>query len=358
MKRSLIVLVLSLATLAVRASSQQLPTNEEAWKWVATGSGRADIGRGWPKSYSFLAQVRYELDGKTSQGTFEIRWAAEDRFRLDLKLGEVLAAEMALADRYYFVRSKPNEANLPAIERFLIADLVFHPLKELIASGGKVSRVWLQTGVEGNQICVEMSGDERYAKEECFDAKTQKIVSARIQDMSKFASDPTATVLEETDFIDVGKLRYPKKMKMQFLAGNAQIEVEKFEETEEFDENTFVPPQGAVSREWCSKPQITMAEKPGMPAAQMGSTGKAIPEMVPPIFRGPRAEDHVFSNYRYILVGPDGAAEIATPLMSIVNGRPGRPVFLRGETYPVHSCNGKGIEYEMISLSAARGVPR
>ena len=208
------------------------------------------------------------------------------------------------------------------------------------------------------RICMEIAGDERYAKEECFDAKTQRIVSAKVQDMAKYTSDPLATVLQESDFVDVGKLRYPRRMSMQFLVGRAEIEVEKFAETQTFDESAFVPPEGATFRAWCAKPQIAMPERPGMPASRMGSSGRAIPEMIPPIFRGPRVEDNAFSNYRYILVGPDGVAEAATPLMSVMNGKPGRPVTLRGETYPVHSCDGKGIEYEMISLASARGVPR
>jgi hypothetical protein len=334
------------------AWGQELPANDEARMWMMKGSGSSDMGRGWPQSYHFLARVRYKRENKVEEGAFEIRWQAADRYRLDFKLGEIFATEMALGDRYFVLRSKPDENHLPAFERFLVASLVFHPLMDMTATGGTVSRVWLEPNVEGNQICMEAAGDERYAKEECFDAKTRKVLSATIRDLSKYASDPGATVLQESEFVDVGKLRYPRKMKKQFLTGTAEIEVDKFEETEAFEESVFVPPAEAISREWCAKPAVTMPERPGMPASAMRGTGMAVSEMVPPTLRGPMGRANGPNAYRYILVGPDGRVELATPIPSFVNDKPGKPVHLTNETYPVHACNGKGIEYEMVGLMA------
>jgi hypothetical protein len=344
--------VLLLIILGAVARGQEVPTNEEASMWMMKGSGASDVGRGWPQSYHLTARVRYEAEGKVQEGTFEISAAATDRYRLDFKLGEIFATEMALGERYYVLRSKPDENHLPVIERFLVASLVFHPLMDLTATGVRVSRVWLEPNVEGNQICMEAAGDDRYAKQECFDAKTRGLVSATIRDLSKYASDPSATALQASDFVDVGKLRYPRKIKKQFLTGTAEIEVDKFEETETFEENLFTPPAGATSREWCAKPAITRPERPGMPASAMRTSGMTVPEMVPATLRGPMGRGNGPNAYRYILVGPDGKAELATPLASVVNGKPGGPVHLLNETYPVHACNGKGIEYEMVGLMA------
>jgi hypothetical protein len=342
----------SIGVCATVACGQQLPSNEEAAGWIAKAIGEADIGRGWPKSYELTARVRYELDGIASEGTIEIRWAAKDRHRLDLQLGELSSTELALEDKYYTLRPQKGVGKEPAIQRFLIADLIFHPLKELMVAHGQISGVQLEAREGVTRFCVDAASDRQYAREACFESKTLKVVSVTIRDQAKYTNDLMATVMELSDFIDEGKVRYPKHMQMHFLVGKAEIDVSEFKETDTFQDGAFVAPAGAQVRDWCAKPEVVVPERAGQP----GHTSRAsfMPvDLIPPIFHASERVGSRYSSYQYILVGPDGRPEVETPVVSAVTGR---QLILRGESYPVHSCNGKGIEYEMVSAQASSRV--
>src|SRR5208337_2874213 len=99
---------LSLVFLAVSVYPQTLPSKGEANKLLQKAIESQNLQSAGKPPFHLVAHVRYNFLGETSDGVYEILWAAPDRFRETYQLGRMTETDVALGDKIHISRNTPT----------------------------------------------------------------------------------------------------------------------------------------------------------------------------------------------------------------------------------------------------------
>src|ERR1700734_3603182 len=101
--RSAVLLIFGpgLALSSVAVFAQSLPSKKEATEWVRKAREASDLQSPDAPPYHLVAKIRYTINDKTMEGTYEILWAAPDQYRVDFRVGDIGETDLVLGDKKY-----------------------------------------------------------------------------------------------------------------------------------------------------------------------------------------------------------------------------------------------------------------
>jgi hypothetical protein len=330
-----LMLVLLLASPSARG--QALPSRKDLKEWVENAQrwGRLQFA---DLPYHFIARVHYTLGGNAAplEGTFEVLWAAPDRYRVEFRLGDTNETDLVLGDKKYVVRSTPNMT----LAMWSVSDFLFSKfppgglpnpdaLTDISSTGDGASR----------QICATVGETAAMEHHMCFDANTTELISQHSFRnphgvMAKFPSS-----IDLTDYTMLGKMRFPRKLVKEYGPQKIEAALEKWETVASFGEDLFTPLPKATVWDSCVSPKIQPPARPNYrPTA--------------PTFRDPKTGDPQLVYLAvYEVIGTDGLPKEVIELF----GPPGKPAEkfvgdLHHVRSPVLLCDGKPVEYETVVL--------
>jgi hypothetical protein len=160
--------------LAKAAPAQSLPEKQEASEWVRNALKASDLASADSSPYHLMAKVHDTLGDKTLDGTYEILWAAPDRYRLEIRMGDTGETDVVLTDKEYVVRNPPTMT----VEMGRLTGFLFNP--SLPASSGKQrndSVYKLSSTGEGatGQICALVGDNQTLEHEFCFNTNSELV---------------------------------------------------------------------------------------------------------------------------------------------------------------------------------------
>jgi hypothetical protein len=313
------LLALCILLPASPASAQVAPlSNDNAAAILQKSLAATNLKAHSGQPFHLVATVKYKSDGPNLTGRFELFFSAPDRYRMNVTIGKVSETHIALGDKIYISRSSKNFSP----EAWRIAEFLWYPgvvpeppLRAPEAAAPTVK-------VEGD--CEEET-DAVHVVKACFDAGTQSMASLAIQNR------PGARVSEDTvslgDFRSLGANRYPGHLTRKSMWDTIDATVDSLTAESSFDANTFVPPANAIARDWCAAPEVRNSMA----------------------LRHFAVVDYTLLVY-YVQVGPDGHAK-KFALLNDAIALPQNRQFLEGRPYPIRTCSGKPIEYDMVIIT-------
>jgi TonB family protein len=185
---------------------------------------------------SFTAQQMVPV-----QGHLMWIWAAHDRWRREVQLGDFQQVEIRNGDKLYTSR---NLSFTPVRVGAVIDLLLFAQSPENLIVKKQKQRS--ENGVE--MVCLEVKGENGKGKphEICIDSNSHDMVS------DNWKETPDESRREQySDYLDFTGHRYPRKLEL-FVNGSKVIaaQVDNLSTTT-FDDALLVPPKGATERRQC-----------------------------------------------------------------------------------------------------------
>lgn len=332
MRRSLIlILPLSLAVLVSGqqpTAPQSLPSKKEAVELLTRADEQMWLTVPGRSPFHFAAKLHYTVGTNSSDGVYEVFWAAPGRFREEFRLGPIGETDVALDDRLYILRSN----SVLTYPQWRVRMLTRLPATNEVAPAPlQVTKIYASGGAGGNLVCFDFAEPSK-GRTECLDSRMGRLVS--VEHNAKHGK--TTIGLVEDRFMSLGPINFPGHMLSTIDDESLEVSVEKFESVTHFADEVFVPPAGASSRDWCAKPEVAKQLDPDL-FPRLLSGGLFSPE--PKGFRG-----------YYFQVGSDGSVERFAEIYSDGTARRttrGDPSLGR---FPIHSCGGKPIEYETFFI--------
>ena len=325
-----------LMLIAFSAQAQSLPAKKEVRKWIEEAMKASVLQSVDAPPYHFVAKIRYTLGDKnpTLDGTYEVLWAAPDRYRVEFRLGNTGETDVVLGDKKYVERNTPTMTlAMRSVSEFLFSSVPpggFVPdesVHELSSTGDGPTR----------EICAKVGGSTWLKRQFCFDAATSELISQHLHPSAPSSELSTNYSFDLTDYMTLGKIRFPKHLKSEYGPERIDVSVDKLDAVQSFGENLFAPlPKGTVW-DWCLSPKIqtpiTTSPSPTFPLVRDPSTdSRGIPYVG-----------------MYMIVGADGVARQVTELYGPAERFVKDLLYeQRHERAPLHVCNGKPIEYETI----------
>jgi hypothetical protein len=322
MRRPLFV-VSALAILAAPLYPQTLPSKTQANEFLQKTIESQNLELAGEPPFHLVAHVRYNFGGKTSDGVYEISWAAQDRFREAFQLDKMTEIDVALGDKIYISRNTPT-----LTPQFLhLRNFVHNPILLYLGDKSTAHRIYsdLSGGENGNCIVPSENPNDKV----CLDPSTNLVVSVNLG--SPIPSKPYD--LEEDDFVSLGARRYPRRMVRRVSGETIEVRVDTLVEATAFSADVFVPPANSEERDWC--PHRTL--NPGYDLVTV-----QFPKTNPP---------RVFFPF-YLLTGPNGHIE------KFISLNPSAPSidrtiakWIRDARFPIWVCGSKPIKSEEIRMN-------
>jgi hypothetical protein len=316
MKRALVAVFIFLITTTVQA--QSLPSKKEATALLQKAMDMAKLKvEGVP--FHLVAKFHYEAYSRTSDGAYELLWAAPDRFREEFRLDTLSETDVVVGDKRYVLRTGP------ALQLGLwrLRSLLNSPLAKLAEPKLQVSKVWSSSGVNAG-VCMSVS-NALIEKQACFDPASSAVVSVKV------ASRNNSNIeMRLDDFVAVGPKRYPRHQFSHMGAETLDVKLDNVEQASQFADGAFVPPAGATVFQWCPD------------AVQRAS-------MYPPRISIGMPPSGVESLAYYLLIGRDGLVVKSIPLL-VPSQRTEKQTtqWLQKAKFPIMVCHGQPIDYERI----------
>jgi len=339
--RSFAALAFILLFICGFARGQSLPSKKDLTKWVeAAEKSNSLLSEDLP-SYHFVANVRYTLSSNAAplEGTFEVLWAAPDRYRVEFRLGKIGETDLVLKDKKYVIRNTP----MMMLSMWSISDFLFSKIKP-VGSPNPQSLTDISSIGDGasRQICLTAGDTTAVEHRLCFDANTTELISEHHFPnphgfMAKF---PLAADL--TDYTNLGKTRYPQHLMTEYGPQKIEAVVEKWEAVAGFAEDLFTPPPKATVWDWCADPKLK--------APAYRTTVPALPVLSG--VRDPKTGEPSMAYVAvYKVVGTNGFPKQVTELFA----PPGKLAekFVDDQHHvrsDVRICDGKPIEYETVDV--------
>lgn len=273
--------------------------------------------------FHLTSTVKYKANGPNLTGRVEILFAAPDRYRINVNLGKISETQIALGDKLYISRSPKNFS----AESWRIAQFLWHPGAALeTPSTVTVGRETTSPTVKVADNCEE-EYDALRIRKACFDPSTQGITSFSIQDQK--GSKLTQDVVSLSDFRSLGASRYPGHLTKKSVWDTIDVTVDSLTVESAFDESTFTPPSNSLARDWCASPEVSAAPASGR---------RAVVEYALYVY--------------YVLVGADGRSKSFSFVNDPVQfALPQARQALESKRYPVLTCSGKPIEYDLVVVT-------
>jgi hypothetical protein len=324
-----------LALGSIPVFAQSLPSKKEATEWVRKAQEASNLQSPDAPPYHLVAKIRYTMNDKTMDGTYEILWSAPDKYRVEFRMGEIGETDLVLGDKKYVQRNTPT-MTLPmwSVSSVLLSSAVL-PITSSPVSDTVRKLSWLGEGAN-RQICAIVGESLPIDHELCFDAKTMELTATHTHTKAYRSVINETIAIDLTDYASLGKMRYPQHIVRQLGSEVIDAIVEKWEAVEKFDEKVFQPLSNSIVWDWCSAPKI---EAP-----------KSNRAYGPPIGVDPISGKLFFSYFGvYKVVRADGTVKDATLLFGSPNG-PAKEVLdrQRRDRSAVRVCDGRPVDYETM----------
>jgi hypothetical protein len=330
-----LVFALGLVLNSFPTLAQSLPDKKDVMEWVRKAQEASDLQSPDAAPYHLVAKIRYTINDKTMDATYEILWSAPDRYRVEFRMGDTGETDLVLGDKKYVKRNTPT-MTLPM---WSISSLLFFstPMRSAPSSDTVHELSWLGDG-SNRQICAIVGESATFKHELCFDADTTELTATHTHPRAHSSVVGAKLAMDLTDYVSLGKMRYPQRMIR--VSGPEAIDatVEKWEAVQKFDKDVFVPLSNSIIWDWCSAPKIEMPKSNG--------------PYVPPLNVNPVTGTLSFPYFGlYKVVRADGTVKEATLLVGDPEG-PAKELLARQTHDPsaVHVCGGKPVEYESMFL--------
>lgn len=321
----------ALPSVLALASAQSPPSAKEVSQWIEKARATSSLEASDILPYHLVATFRYSWQDKSSDGTYEVLWAAPDRFRTGFRMGSISETEIVVGDKKYIERNTPTMT----VPMSILASLPFPPHAwPFELSKTSVEKPHLAETSGTRDVCAKSRNAGWWDWEFCFDAAGSVLTSQHVRSTPDGQSGQSLMSTDLTDYVTSGKIRYPRHIQKQMGIYSIDVSVEKWEPVQKFSDDVFVPlPDGRVW-DWCLKPEV-----------------KAPRDQKPVFFPAPAVDKaHVLTPIAiYEIVGPDGIPARVTPLAEL--GDEGSKEFFGSERHrqaAVRSCGGKPISYERI----------
>lgn len=333
-----LLLALGSLALAAPAQAQTLPSKNEAAEWARKAEEASRLEGPGATPFHLVAKIHYALGDQNLDGTYEMLWAAPDRYRLEIRLGSIGETQVVLSDKKYVQRTTPT-ISLAAwsVESLFDSNIIPAPLGAFTFQVGKV---FFPKNAARSQICIAEGGHASIPRQYCFDAVTTEVVSQQtLATANQTVSPQSAYSVELSDYKTVGEKRFPQNILRHNGPEQINATVEKWESVQAFGDSVFSPPPAAAAWDWCIAPEIREPKsKPPL--------GPLIaPESISLV------NDTVKIRYLvlYKIVAADGHTKQVTRIFGATDGP--AQTFIDGQLRfpsPVRLCNGKAIEYETV----------
>lgn len=192
--------------------------------------------------FHYFAKLRYTLDKSTLEGTYEVLWAAPDRYREEFRLGGLSATHVAVRDKLYILENPPA-LTYPHLRVRKLAEIIE---KRPSQSQTHVRKTYASQRGSKNVVCADFGK----LFTECFNPTTGELVS--IERPAKAGS----VGLTEDSFLSLGDARYPGHIVSTITNEVLEITVEELEGSPRFADDVFIRPTGSTSRDWCPQPEV------------------------------------------------------------------------------------------------------
>jgi hypothetical protein len=367
---TLLALVLALLvspTYSAQNSSAPLPSAKEFKKLIESAGEESQLENWNGRPFHLVAAVQYSLGGDTLSGEYEILWAAKDRFRVNLKLGDAAEVFIVTDGKVYHWRTS-LAIFLPKMS---LDSLVQSPLSIWDDQGITVRKVYSSNSGGKNLICGDAS-DFYLTGEACADSTTNKLLSLQIAPKPRKPADVgrgTYLHAEGSSFSIAGTVPgapiwYPARIERKMYDEHVVVDVRTVATVNSFADGVFAPPKNSTSYGWCAQP--ASVGHTGLDRAEVSGQGwekhldsshflNYTPYSVPSVTITAPGELLAY----YVLIGPDGKVDTIRALRA---NDPHTQAELdqRIEIMrrPKITCNGQEITREMIIYPPIRLVPR
>ncbi|GEM_PF-3550932 len=321
--------VFVLSVLPGTDAGQSLPSKKEAAELLVKAEQRFLPTQASDISYHYLAELHYTVGNFSADGTYEVLWAAPDRFRRELRLGKMSESDVVLGNRLYVRRNTPSAAYFMA-RIGLLTDV---PAGYSAGAHGtvreKVGKVYASTHGSQDVICMDAVGLHK-GRTYCLDHTQSSLVSetykSRRGDLQVFSMFD--------NFFDFEHRMYPGRLVSKVAHETLEIRVQRMNPVLNFAATTFSVPEQATRFAWCA--QMKEEESSNSPnllhlavvLAPPGATG----------FHGFYFE--VASNGRLekiVELHPDGSAQ----QIAVKDFK---------HRYPIRTCSDGPVEYESVQF--------
>lgn len=331
--------VLFFCATTVFAAHPKLPSKKQAETMLQQASEAVNLWAPGTPPYHLSADIQLKLGGKKFNGTYDLWWAAPDKYREGLLMpaegGTIAETDLALGDKFYVLRNTPTlSIPLWELRKALrsVPGIVYGP------KNSEISRVYWDKRAQ--EVCVDKGlyafVYESFVYESCFDKVSGSLQTFRREAASPWGgpaqTDKDMQGFEAADFTDfpVGK-RFPREINTQLFDMKLQVTIRGLNADSRFDRDTFQPPPHSKVWDWCPNPVrgAEPTESLNIPIAEVKPPGRYI-------------------GY-YINVAPNGRVNEVIPVRS-----DGKRVdhrmeqWLRENRYAILSCHGHAISWEGI----------
>jgi hypothetical protein len=338
--KSVVLLLFALAVVlsSLPVFAQSLPDKKEASEWVKKALEASDLHSPDAPPYHLVAKIHYAIGKKTLAGTYEILWAAPDKYRLELRTDEIDETDLVLGDKKYVARNTPT-MTLPMAS--ITSTLFFSTLLPGFQSPYSVRKLSWAGDAANRQICAIVGESIVLDHELCFDAKTTQVTAAHTHSKRPTSVASVANwaiSMDVTDYVSLGKLRYPQRLERRSGPESVDATVEYWEAVQKFSDDAFVPLPNSTVWDWCSSPKIEIP--------------KSFRPIAPPVSVDPIDGTPSFPYVGlYKVVRADGTVKEATLLVGSPQGSVKE--FLDKQLHgrsAIHVCGTKPVEYETVSV--------
>ena len=329
MRRFFILTVpLSLAILAFGhqpPDPQSLPSKKEAVDLLKKVEIQTRLTAPGRSPFRLVAKLRWTSGANSSDGTYEVLWAAPGRFREEFRLGSINETDVALDDKLYILRNN----SVVTYPQWRVRMLTGLPdMVDVVSTQIQVSKIYRSAVAGENLVCFEFAEPSK-GRTECLDSVSDLLVS--VDHNARHGGN--ALGLVEDRFISLGAVNYPGHMLSTVEDESLEVHIEKLEPVTRFADDVFVPPDSASSRDWCAKPEVAKQPDPS-------SISRLLMGLLSQKSKG-------FRGY-YVQVASNGRVEKMAALYSDGTATEVDKEDVGRENFPIHSCGGKPIEYETV----------
>lgn len=315
------------------AQAQQIPSKKDTKKMIQQAAATTQLAAPGPPFHLF-AKFKYSIDRDQREGTYELFWAAPNRFREEFRMGDVTETEVTSGSKLFVERSSKA---LP-LPLWRIRQVFRAPIGMVVGDDPEVKRVYSDKSSGQWRICADVNYE--YARNQiCFDRATNLVAWG----VGGIYGREAPSEFRAGEFQSIAGKAIPRKLSLRSLGETIEIQVSVLESQTSFAESVFVASPKAEARDWCAE------------AASKGKTKFPHPPLVwgvPPPPMAPRGD---FSAY-YILVGRDGQVANIIPLRYGPDDANRRLMgFLHDTKFPVRRCGDMPIDYEIIFTGSAFG---
>lgn len=312
---------------ALSAKAQALPSKKEAAQILNAAANRSGLTSPGAPAFHLLAEIHYKFATTTYDGTYELYWAAQDRYREEFRLGPINSDYVALHDKLYVARAIPA-LTYPQWRVRLLSGLPGH------AEGTAdlhVSKVYAQQIGSENVICANLDVP-RIGEVNCYSPATKDLV---FEGGKSSAQDLSETVVVDS-FTSFGPARVPRR-RLSTIGTEESLEfvITTLDSLSAGDEALLVPPGPAFVWDWCTDPKLGVFPNNNF-------------IMWLTVDRHPARHGETDPVGYYVHVRSDGSIEMLRALYQDGSIKPVTETYVLKDRLPIETCEGKPVEYEMI----------